>query len=469
MTILNFDSPTEVLLVQPEYGEEVKKRIFQPGMEFPYNLTCLSSFLEKEGISNEIFDLRIHKRANTLLTEVLRKLKPRVVGITSVTSGINNAAKIAKAIKDVDKNIITVIGGCHASALPDETLINYLHFDYLVHGEGEIVFTNLINAARISNKEIENLKGIAFRKDGRIQVNPREKRISNLDELPFPARHKVDIHKYVPNPATRNYWRLPTTGLSVGRGCPYKCLFCYKGVWGNSVYFRSCDHVLLEIKNCIERFGTHDFRFYDDVLTFPRWDIKGFSRKIIESGIDIKWSCWSRVNDVNYETLALMKKAGCYHIKYGIEFGTEKALKLSKKGITLEQSRKAIKITKEIGIECKGSFIFGIPGETMRDCRKTLEFALDLSPDFATFYAYDCIPGSKFYEQVRNGSVNNRMLPREATERLVVDAYKKFYLRYNFVLQRIKNLFKKPCRETWATLSGIKMILIFFVRKVFTK
>ncbi len=466
MPILNFDSQTEVLLVQPEYGEEVKKRIFQPGMEFPYNLTCLSSFLEKEGISNEIFDLRIHKRPDTLLTEVLQKLKPRVVGITSVTSGINNAAKIAKTIKDVDKNIITVIGGCHASALPDETLINYPHFDYLVHGEGEIVFTNLINAARISNKKIENLKGIAFRKDGIIKVNPREKRVSNLDELPFPARHKVDINKYVPNPATRNYWRLPTTGLSVGRGCPYQCLFCYKGVWGNSVYFRSSDHVLLEIKNCIERFGTHDFRFYDDVLTFPRWDIKGFSRKIIESGIDVKWSCWSRANDVDYETLVLMKKAGCYHIKYGIEFGTEKALKLSRKGITLEQSRKAIKITKEIGIECKGSFIFGIPGETVEDCRRTLEFALELSPDFATFYAYDCIPGSKFYKQAISGLSNEPALPRETTEKLVSKAYRRFYFRPAFLLQRIKCLIRNPQREIRAIFNGVKMMFLFFLRSV---
>ena len=459
------NSHIEILLVQPAYGTEVEKRIFQPGIELPYNLTCLSGYLEKEGISSDIFDWRLHNNPVDVYVDKLNQLKPQIVGITSVTSGIENAARIAKITKQVNNNILTIIGGCHASALPQETLTKCTNFDYLVHGEGEIVLTNFVRAIHSNENDVENLKGLAFRKVNDIIVNPRENQILDLNQLPLPARDKIDLYRYVPKSATRNYRRLPTTGLSVSRGCPYNCLFCYKGVWGKSIRFRSREHVIAEIEHCIREYGIYDFRFYDDVLTYPKWDTIGFCDEIINKKLDITWSCWSRVNDVNYDLLAKMKKAGCYHIKYGIEFGTEKALKLSKKGSTLEQARRAIKLTKEVGIECKGSFICGIPGETFEDCEKTIEFALEISPDFATFYPYDCIPGSKFYEQINNGTTNGPLLSKDVTKKLASQAYKRFYFRFTFVFQRLKAMIASPKREIVALLSGLKMMTIFFTRK----
>jgi radical SAM superfamily enzyme YgiQ (UPF0313 family) len=387
-----------------------------------------------------------------------------VVGITSTTFGINNAAMIANIVKKTDKDIITVLGGPHASALPEDTLNSYLDFDYLIHGEGEIALTNFVHAVKINSKDIESLEGVALRKNARIQVNPRGKPIADLDSLPSPARHKIDIYKYAPNPGTRNYMRLPTTGFSVGRGCPYNCQFCYKGVWGKTIRLRLVDNVLAEIKECMDKYGIQDFRFYDDVLTFPRWKIKDFCKKVLDNNIDISWSCWSRVNDVNYEKLVLMKKAGCYHIKFGIEFGTEKSLKMSKKGINLDQSRMAIKMAKDVGIECKGSFIFGIPGETIEGCRKTLQFALELSPDFATFYAYDSVPGSRFYEMCQKDEISKSLLPPEVTEKLVHEAYKKFYLRPKFVFQRLRNILNNPRREIRSVYSGIIMMIEHFLK-----
>lgn len=466
MSILDCNSNAEVLLVQPEYGKEgLKKIIHHPGMEFPYNLTCLSGYLEKEGISNEIFDWRLYETPEELFRSQLMKLKPAVVGITSTTFSMNNAARIVNIVKGVDKRIVTVLGGCHASALPEETLTDYSDFDYLIHGEGEVALTNLVNAVKDNSKDIENLEGLALRKNGGVIVNPRGKPIADLDSLPLPARHKIDVKKYAPNPGTRNYMSLPTTGLSVGRGCPYNCQFCYKGVWGKSIRFRSQESVMSEIKECKEKYGINDFRFYDDVLTFPKWHIIDFAEKLIRDNIEINWSCWSRVNDVNYDTLVKMKQAGCYHIKYGIEFGTEKALKLTKKGITLEQSRKAIEMTRNVGIECKGSFIFGIPGETEEDCRQTIQFALDISPDFATFYTYDCIPGSKFYEQMKAGT-NNVSLSKEVTEKFKYEAYKKFYLRPSFFFRRIKALINNPGREIKSLYDGVKMMIGHFTSKM---
>ena len=448
-----------VLLVHPLYGAETEQRIFQPGVEAPISLAYLSAYLEQEGIENDILDLRIEKHPIPILRDWVDAKHPLAVGITASTAAIENAAGIAKAVKAINPEIFTIIGGWHASALPVETLKKHPQFDYLVHGEGERVFSQLVQCLEIG-KPVENLKGLAYRTNGTVRVNPRAELIANLDGMPFPARCKVPIAKYHPSPATRNYVSLPTTGILVGRGCPYHCLFCYKGVWGSNVRFRSVESVLEEIETCIEQFGIRDFRFYDDTITFPRWDLGRFCKEIIDRKLNISWNCWSRVNSVDEDKLRLMKAAGCYHIKFGIEFGTEKALRLARKGATLEQARTAITAAKKVGLECKGSFIFGIPGETLEDCRKTIDFALEVSPHFATFYAFDPIPGSPFYQQLEQGEIDPRqdMISPETSQKLADEAYRAFYFRPAFVLQRMQRLLLHPGLESRMLLNGLHMM-----------
>ncbi|KPJ68681.1 hypothetical protein AMJ44_05710 [candidate division WOR-1 bacterium DG_54_3] len=458
---------TDVLLIHPLYGEETEQRIFQPGIEFPISLLYLSAYLEKEGITNDVLDLRMEHDPERALHDQIQTEKPPVVAITASTAAIENAAKVAAQIKAIDQEIVIAIGGWHASALPEETLKKYPQFDYLIHGEGEVALTNFMKCIG-GGSSTAGCKGLALRVNGEVQINPREEFISNLDEIPFPARHKVPITKYHPKPGTRNYLRLPSTGILVGRGCPYRCLFCYKGVWETSIRFRSLENVLEELEMCIDQFGIRDFRFYDDTVTSPRWDLKRFCEAIINRKLDIGWNCWSRVNDVDEEKLRLMKKAGCYHIKFGIEFGTEKALRLARKGATLDQARSAVALAKKVGLECKGSFIFGIPGETLEDCHKTIDFALEVSPHFATFYAFDPIPGSPFYRRIAQREIDPKrdMLPRDIAQDLANEAYKTFYFRPVFILQRLKSLALHPKREGLMLLNGAVMVVTYLLRRV---
>lgn len=456
-----------ILLVHPLYGNETNNRIFHPGIEIPISLAYLSSYLEQHGIPNDILDLRIERDPEKALRKYIKTRKPLAVGLTASTANIQNAAETAGQIKNINSDISTIIGGWHASALPEETLKNYRQFDYLVHGEGEIALLNLANCLSHGQKP-DDIKSVAFRVNGSLQVNPREKLISNLDEIPFPAIHKVSIDQYRPAAATRNYLKLPSTGISVGRGCPYACLFCYKGVWGNGVRFRSPENVIEEIEVYIKKYGIKDFRFYDDTITFPKWDLKHFCEEIIRRKLNISWNCWSRVNDVDEEKLRLMKMAGCYHIKFGIEFGTEKALKLARKAATLDQARTALALCKKVGIECKGSFIFGIPGETEADCIETLKFALKVSPHFATFYPFDPIPGSPFYRKIASGQIDPKhdMIDRSVAEKIANQAYRSFYFRFRFVLQRLKSLLLHPKREAVMLGSGMKMLACYGLRKL---
>lgn len=447
-----------VLLIHPLYGDETVRRVFQPGVELPISLAYLAAYLESQGCGCEVLDLRLECDSRASLSHRLESNRFLAAGITASTAGLQMAAAVARQIKSFSPSCRTIIGGWHASALPEQTLQKFPEFDYLVHGEGELAFTNLIRCLDAAG-DVTGLKGLAFRSNGDVIVNEREELIRNLDQLPFPSREKVPIRRYQPAPATRNCLRLPSTGILVGRGCPYNCRFCYKGVWGKTVRFRSPPNVLAEIEHCIEHFGIRDFRFYDDALTFPGWNLEEFCREVIRRRLDISWNCWSRVNNLSLAKLELMKAAGCYHIKFGIEFGTERALKLARKGATLEQAREAVRLSRKAGIECKGSFVFGIPGESVEECRQTIAFATSSAPHFATFYPFDPIPGSPFYESIARGEIPPAdILPRSVTTRLADQAYRSFYLRAGFVSERLLALIRHPVREGRTLASGARML-----------
>jgi anaerobic magnesium-protoporphyrin IX monomethyl ester cyclase len=220
-----------VLLVQPEQGEFVKRRIFQPGVEIPLNLACLAAHLEREEIPSRILDLRLWSHTRSALEAAVRKYRPSIVGISAYSSEIDNAMEVARTVKKIDQGILTVLGGHHASAEPVQSLKEGTSVDCLVLGEGEITLTNLVRCWE-RGEDISHLTGTAFREGDRIRVNTPREPILSLDELSFPARDKLDLNRYVPNPGTGNFMHLPSTGIMASRGCPYRCRYCSKGVWG---------------------------------------------------------------------------------------------------------------------------------------------------------------------------------------------------------------------------------------------
>ncbi len=457
-------SGIQVLLIQPPQGEFVRNRIFQPGVEIPLNLLYLASYLQKEGMENQCLDMRVLQHPEDALVRHMGKSRPLLVGISACTTEIENAGELAATIKRLAPHTPVVLGGHHASALPAETLKKYPAIDYIILGEGEHALRELTLRIR-EGKKVEDVPNLGFRRKGKVQMNPQGPMIQDLDSLPFPCREVLDLEPYVPNPGTGNFMQLPSTGIIGSRGCPYQCRYCSKGVWGRTVRFRSPENIVQEIEHCIARHGIHDFRFYDDMLTFPKFDIGEFCEIVTRKNLKITWNCYSRVNHITRKKLELMKQAGCYHIKYGIEFGTEKALQVADKKATLEMARNAVRLTKEAGIECKGNFILGIPEETYEDCLKTIEFAREISPDLVSFYPFDAFPGTEFYKKYSKDGLEKVTLPRHVTEELASRAYREFYFRPAFILQRAKRIARNPIREIRLLTNGISMMSKFYVKR----
>lgn len=461
----------KVLLIRPpsrsslDFGVNLKKDY--GGHELELGLLYIASFLEEKGAQVSFLDMSLYDDSEQRLINVLKSNNFDFIGLTAYTNFIKTANRVAGISKQHSEAKI-VIGGAHASALPIETLKIFRNFDYLVYGEGEKTLAELV-----TKTDISDIKGLLWRDRDKIVQNPPRDPIEDLDKLPFPARHLLDFNKYIPPPG--NYYKLPSTAILSSRGCPFQCTYCSRAGtrFKNRVSFRSVENIIREIQLCISNYGIYDFRFYDDIFVMPKKRLMEFCQGLIKKKIKITWNCYSRVDTMDEEMLQIMRKTGCYHIKYGVEFGTQKWLKITKKNTTLEQARKTINTTKKIGIAAKASFMIGMPGETVDEIKQTINFAKELNPTYTIFSIFTPLPGSELFDEAKEKGAlltydydnyynkTKQLLKNQlgiaTLKKLIGEAYKKTYFNPKFFLHRIMHLIKNP------SLSEIRVLLKGFL------
>jgi len=473
LSILDCNGPVDVVLVYPLMAQ-ARQLNLPYGFEVPLSVAAIAAYLEKHEIRTEILDLNLHSEPYRVLRQILVRLKPKVVGITAMTPLIYNAHKAASQAKDIDPSVVTVVGGIHPSALPQDTLNRFALFDYVVLGEGEITLLELVRHV-LEGSDPKDEPGLALRADGSVKVNRKRPQIKDLDSLPFPAREKLEHDRYAGS--SSNYFRLPTTCIAASRGCPYDCTNCSKGVYGrHSLRVKSPERTIAELKHCQKTLGIRNFKMIDDTITSNKGWVRQFCELLLQENMDFTWSTMARVDAADLDVLKLMRRAGCFQIKWGPECGTEKSLKRIKKGITLEQSERAMRLCRKAGIESNGSFMIGIPGETVQDVEATIDFACRISPDVATFAILKPFPGSEVYEEaVAEGRIlhtvwdeylhqgfalmKHDVLSEDELERLFKRAYNRFYFRPGYLLKRVKWFFKQPVRESRIIAENIWLLV----------
>jgi len=299
MKILAKLSKIEVLLVHPLPDYTIPGRY----TTIPLGLCYLAAYLESKGISTEILDMQIYSHPYKMLVQILSQRRPRIAGVPSYSPNLHRTYEIVRRIKQLDPEVITIVGGMHASALPKETMYGCKGIDYLIYGEGEVTLYELAYNL-IHDKDVKEIKGTAMRIDNRLRINPPRKLIQDIDSLPFPAREKLDLKRYRPGPV--QCLRLPTTAMFTTRGCPFKCTFCVTHqIWGHSVRMMSAERVFQEVNHCIDKYDIRDLFFSDDTFTLSRSRIVQLCNLFIDNKLDISWSCFSRVDTVDYELLCL--------------------------------------------------------------------------------------------------------------------------------------------------------------------
>jgi anaerobic magnesium-protoporphyrin IX monomethyl ester cyclase len=378
--------------------------------------------------------------------------KPDLVGISCLTRFADSARELTQLLKRERPDLPVVLGGAHVTSFPDDILTHWREADILVPGEGEKVFADL--ADRIAaGEDTHDLSGILYRdENGRTTATPVATPVADLDELLPPARHIYDwsLYRPLPNQARRR----PATTLITSRGCPWaKCQFCFQGGRYASPYRRhSPEYIIREITALSRDHGVREILFWDDNFCINRKWVNRFCDLLDESGIDLTWTVLGRVNTVTEEMLTRIAKSGCYSIYYGFESGNRDLLKTVKKGTTPRQMRDAVKWAKKAGLEIRGSFIFGLPGDTPQKAEETIRFACELNADWVVFFPFHLQPGTPIEElALREGT----LLPAgaaihlpsyfpkgyESPEQLAATikrAYRKYYLRPRYILRALR-------------------------------
>ena len=362
----------------------------------PLGLGYLAAVLEADGHSVRIFDFSLDP--NTVPEDDVRQVvayEPHIVGITTMTSLYHSTLETATLLKACLGRPI-VVGGPHPTVYPQRVLAESPVIDYVVRGEGEETMRELVRALAGGNHDVRLIQGLTFRLRGEIVSNPDRPLLENLDGLPFPARHLFDLKRYdLSTPDGQ-----PMATILSSRGCPYSCSYCFKGIVGRTYRQRSVDSIIAEMKLVVDQYDIRNFYFIDDLFTIDVRRLHALAQRLIDEQLGVRWQCLARVDRVNAETLGKMYAAGCRRIHYGIESGNQEVLDRIGKSIKLERVRQAVHWTQKAGIEVKGYFMLGLPGDTEETMQQTIDLAIELDLDQAMFSLTTPFPGTRLWDEL---------------------------------------------------------------------
>lgn len=375
----------KILLVQPSDTDRAMPHL---------GLGYVAAALEARGDEVRVYDAGIDGGAAEKVRSAIEKFAPDVIGITAQTPYFTKALKVSGLAKSVSPECTVVLGGPHPSILTEETM-GESSVDIIVKGEGDRTVVELMDHIE-RGEEPAGVAGISYRKNGEIFHNDYRPFVEDLDLLPHPAWHLFKMEKYV----ARMNGRKVAPVLS-SRGCPFGCIFCYRGpAAGKRFRARNPGSIVDEIEKLMDRYGVGNILFVDDIFTLRQDRAEKVCDLLIEKDLGVTWRCQTRVDCLNPVLLKKMKQAGCIDISMGIESGSDDMLKAVRKGFTKEKVRQAFKMIKEAGIPTSASFIIGLPEDTTATVRETIEFAKELSPDNAIFYAAMPYPGTELARMV---------------------------------------------------------------------
>jgi len=392
----------KILLINPPYTnfEGIKE---SGGHSMPLNLAYLAAYL-RERIKCEIviLDAEVRGLGYDQIKQIVCAKNPDLVGITCPTPTMNHVLKITQIIKtEIDNKIITVVGGIHPTVFPKETIQNP-YIDFLVAGEGEITFYELVDAILKKPNNFSEIKGLFYKRENKIIANQARPLIANLDMIPFPARDLFDLDLYYPA-VTKRVAKGRAGAILTSRGCAFFCAHCIsQKMWGRNVRFRSTNNVITEIEECITKYKFRELNVWDDTFTLNQKRAAEICDLIISKKINLAWLAMSRANTLSESLVVKMKLAGCKQISFGLESGSQKILDLMKKNATLEMGRNAVNIVSRNELITHSSFMLGNIGETEETIKETIAYAKSLPLDNATFFITSPYPGTALYDVAIN-------------------------------------------------------------------
>ena len=467
----------KILLINPPQLNTISScmpKALEEGLDYlpPLGLMYLASYLKKNSSHQvKILDCQIEQLNYQNLSKKIIQESPDAIGITTMTFTLIDVIKTIKLIKQINPKIKVILGGPHVNIYPKET-INLKEVDFLVFGEGEEPLKELLD--KINQKEeLINIKGIVFRDGDKIINTGQRELIKDLDSIPFPARDLLPYKKYFSVISSNT----PVTTMFTSRGCPFKCIFCDRPHLGKLFRSRSAKNVVDEMEEC-QKMDIKEIFIYDDTFGIDRQRVLNICSEIQKRKLTIAWDVRTRVDTVDQEIIKIMKKANCQRIHFGVEAGTEKMLKILRKGITLKQIENAFKIAKKEGLQAAGYFMIGSPSETKQDVLETIKLIKKLNPAFVHISITTPFPATDLYRLGLESKIlpydywqkfaqnpDSNFIPlsweenmtKEELFKLLKQGYQSFYFRPSYIIKRLIKLsswkdFKSKTRAAFRLL-----------------
>jgi anaerobic magnesium-protoporphyrin IX monomethyl ester cyclase len=485
----------KVLVVNPPFLPMYSRESRSPAVTksgtlyFPMWLAYCVGYLEKNGHEVLFIDAPAAKVTHAQLIERATTFGPQLAVFQSSTPSIKNDIDVACAIKKAVPACTTMLVGVHVSAVPRETLQEALPgLDLVAVHEFDATVLELANRLSTSpagDGLFSAIAGIAYKKaDGSVVLNPDRPHIKALDDLPFVSsvyKKHLDI-----NPYFYGHSRHPLIVIVTGRGCPFHCTYCVipQTMHGHLYRKRSVESVVKEFQFIAENFPrAKEIMIEDDTLTADRQRCREFSQALIDAkATTIPWSANSRA-DVDFDTMHLMKKAGCRLFCVGFESGEQQILDNIKKGTSLEKIRKFVRDAHRAGILIHGCFMVGNRGETSQTLEKTLTLAKELNPDTAQFFPIMVYPGTSDWdyfkskgwitttdwrkwitaEGLHSSVVSNPDLTYDYLVNFCNRARREFYLRPKYVASKLLQILRSP-GEAKRIFKGFSAIWRYLIR-----
>lgn len=364
----------------------------------PLGLAYLAAVLRNNNIEVIIEDQYATRMSNKNLLAKIKNFSPDVIGFSCLTTAMSNVKRIINSIRleGIDSKII--LGNIHPTFFSEQILSKGFG-DIVVRGEGEKIFLETVIALK-QDKNLDYIEGISYICSGKVVHNPDTHLLENLDSLPYPDWHFMDLSQYRRYPMLGIYNKL-VLPVQASRGCLYNCLFCSQDKFYKKPRYRNIRNVVDEIEYLYDEYRIKFIGFIDAYFPFSKNAGLEFCDELIKRKLHKKigWFTETRVDMVDLELMRRMKEANLYLIMYGFEVGNQKVLNDTGKATTLEQASKAVEYTKRFNVRCVGLFMLGLPSDTNESCRDTINFAKKLDPDIAKFNIAIPFPGSNFFEE----------------------------------------------------------------------
>lgn len=422
----------------------------------PLGVLYCAGILMNNGVEVSILDQAARRLTSEQILKWVRREDPDILGFSVLVTSYNQTLNLAKEAKEQNPNLITVLGNYHATFNAERILRKYPFIDVIVRGEGENSSLELARSIK-NKKSLKEIAGLTFRNSGRVVSTQDAPLLGNIDSLPIPDRDLLEAEYtseiFGVKVATRKF-----TSIISSRGCPFRCSFCgcrkfARGIWRP----RSVESIMQEFLLLYSK-GYRQFLFVDDNFTLNLRRVEKLCRQIKKEKLEIEWFCDSRVDNCNFDTFRHMVKAGCRLLYLGVESGNQRILNYYNKGITPDQTRRAVKLARKAGMDIiVGSFIVGAPDETLKEVENTLKFAHELDIDVPQLNILSAFPGTdlwndmvsrgfisedKYWEKgVYASQISPDAVPFDKIRQMTYDYFKTFYLRP-------KKLFSEILRTT---------------------